>query len=328
MSTPILEIRQPGRRPLRVLVSEPLDLGRSCDGILLADPDVSRTHAEVRREGDTILVQDKGSTNGTSLNGITISGSVRLLPEDVVVLGQTELRVLYLAADEVGAVVAADDAVVKSRHSGGADIRQTSIDRIAEAVEDELPDMQSLSGDGDTLTIVFSDIESSTEMALRVGDVVWFGVLGVHNEIIRRHLKAYGGTEIKSQGDGFMLTFPSTRRAVLFCIDVQRELAEREKEDAETAIRIRIGLHTGEAIMDETGDLFGKHIIVAARVANLADGGEILCSSVVRDIASSRGDISFGEPRQATLKGIAEEATLYEVVWLQPEEGWTQPQKG
>ena len=118
-----------------------------------------------------------------------------------------------------------------------------------------------------------------------------------------------------------MLTFPSTRRAVLFCIDVQRELAKREKEEPEKAIRIRIGLHTGEAIMDESGDLFGKHIIVAARVANLADGGEILCSSVVREIASSRGDIEFGPPRPATLKGIAEEATLYEVIWVEASEG-------
>jgi len=328
VTIPILEIRQPGRRRLQVLVSEPLDIGRACDGILLADPDLSRTHAEIRPDGDGLAIRDLGSTNGTSVNGQRISGAVRLVPEDVVRLGQTELRIVHLdAAARVGAeagtagsaVLAADDDVVVRTSGGDDDIRQTSIDRIADAVEDQLPDVKALRGDGDTVTIVFSDIESSTEMALRVGDTAWFEVLGVHNEIIRRHLKAYGGTEIKSQGDGFMLTFPSTRRAVQFCIDVQRELAEREQESPDTAIRIRIGLHTGEAIMDESGDLFGKHIIVAARIANLADGGEILCSSVVREIASSRGDLEFGEPRPVELKGIEGERLVYQVVWRETE---------
>jgi adenylate cyclase len=325
VSIPILEIRQPGRRRLQIVVSERLDIGRACDGILLADPDVSRTHAQIRPEGDTLAIKDLGSSNGTLWNGLAISGEARLVPEDLVRLGQTELRLVYLPASananagtDGSMVAVGDDAVVRS--SGGAGgVRETSIDRIAEAVEDELPDVKALRGDGDTVTIVFSDIESSTEMALRVGDTVWFEVLGIHNEIIRRHLKAYGGTEIKSQGDGFMLTFPSTRRGVQFCIDVQRELAERERQDPDTAIRIRIGLHTGEAIVDETGELFGKHIIVAARVANLADGGEILCSSVVREIASSRGDLEFGEPRAVVLKGIEGEALVYQVLWKESE---------
>ena len=324
VSIPILEIHQQGRRRLQVLVSEPLDIGRACDGILLADPDLSRRHAEIRPDGDGLAIRDLGSTNGTSVNGQPISGAVRLVPDDVVRLGQTELRVVRLSADagagaDEAAAPAADDAVVVRTSGGGDDIRHTSIDLVADAVEDQLPDVQALRGDGDTVTIVFSDIESSTEMALRVGDTAWFEVLGVHNEIIRRHLKAYGGTEIKSQGDGFMLTFPSTRRAVQFCIDVQRELAERERETPDTVIRIRIGLHTGEAIMDESGDLFGKHIIVAARIANLADGGEILCSSVAREIASSRGDLEFGEPRAVELKGIEGEQFVYQVVWKEPE---------
>lgn len=322
MNIPILEIRQPGRRCLQVVVSEPLEIGRACDGILLADPDVSRRHAELRPEGATIAIRDLGSSNGTSVNGETISGAVRLIAGDRVRLGQTEIRLSPLGASDggpEGSTASGADAVVVRAAGGDEEVRQTSIDRVADAVEDELPDLKSLQGDGDTVTIVFSDIEASTTMALRVGDTAWFEILGVHNEIIRRHLKAFGGTEIKSQGDGFMLTFASTRRAVQFCIDVQRELAEREKEEPDNAIRIRIGLHTGEAIMDERGDLFGKHIIVAARIANLADGGEILCSSVVHEIASSRGDLQFGEGRTVQLKGIDGDQRVYEVVWEERE---------
>jgi adenylate cyclase len=319
VTSPILEIRQPGRRPLQVVVSEPLEIGRACDGILLADPDVSRRHAEVRREGDALVIHDQGSTNGTAVNGLTISGDVHLTPEDVVTVGQTELRLVYLpieaGAPEPVTAPAPADAVVRGRTSRGDSVRLTSIDRVADAVEEHLPDVRALRGDGDTVTIVFSDIESSTEMALRLGDTAWFDRLGVHNEIIRRHLTIYGGTEIKAQGDGFMLTFPSTRRALQFCIDVQRELAEREREDAETAIRVRIGLHTGEAIVDDTGDLFGRHIIIAARVANLANGAEILCTGVVREIAASRGDMQFGELREVSLKGIEGLTVVYQVLW-------------
>src|SRR4029453_1749255 len=116
-------------------------------------------------------------------------------------------------APEPATAAAAVDAVVRGRTTGGDSVRLTSIDRGADAVEEHLPDVQALRGDGDTVTIVFSDIESSTEMALRLGATAWFERLGVHNELIRRHLKVYGGIEIKAQGDGFMLTFPSTRRA-------------------------------------------------------------------------------------------------------------------
>ena len=131
----------------------------------------------------------------------------------------------------------------------------------------------------------------------------WFDVLGIHNDIVRRNVATFGGKEIKSQGDGFMLTFPSARKAVQACISVQQELGVLAHRSPDVAVRIRIGLHTGEAIVDDEGDLFGKHIIIAARVANLADGGQILASRVVREIASSRGDLDFGPGREGRAQG-------------------------
>jgi adenylate cyclase len=74
-------------------------------------------------------------------------------------------------------------------------------------------------------------------------------------------------------------------------------------------------MHTGEAIVDRSGDLFGRHVIVAARVANLADGGEILVSSLVREIVAARGDITFGPPRDVKLKGIDGNHIVYAVDW-------------
>ncbi|MEL7209044.1 MAG: adenylate/guanylate cyclase domain-containing protein, partial [Actinomycetota bacterium] len=168
--------------------------------------------------------------------------------------------------------------------------------------------------DGDTVTVVFSDIESSTEQALRLGDERWFEVLSGHNDLVRSQLRRFGGSEIKAQGDGFMLTFPSARRAVRFAMAVQTDLEDGDL-GGDDGIRIRIGLHTGEAIVDDVGDLFGKHIIVAARVANEAQGGEILVSSVVREIVSSRGDIDFGPERSVALKGISDDYVVHPVTW-------------
>jgi adenylate cyclase len=186
---------------------------------------------------------------------------------------------------------------------------------VAAAVQEQPPTVQSAAGDGDTITIVFSDIESSTEQALRLGDARWFDVLGTHNRIVRTNLRHFGGREIKSQGDGFMLTFNSARKAVQFCVAVQQELEKWDRDNPDDAVRIRIGAHTGEAIVDDDGDLFGKHIIVAARIANLADGAEILVSHVVKEITSSRGDLEFGPGRSVDLKGIEEAYKVHQVLW-------------
>ena len=165
------------------------------------------------------------------------------------------------------------------------------------------------------MTIVFSDIESSTEQAIALGDEKWFEALSAHNGIIRTALKKYGGTEIKSQGDGFMLSFPSARRALQCCVEIQRDLTAFAEENPDQGVRIRIGLHTGEAIVDDDGDLFGKHIILAARIANLADGEQILASGLVREITSSRGDVAFGSSKEVELKGIAGTYHVHEVDW-------------
>lgn len=76
-------------------------------------------------------------------------------------------------------------------------------------------------------------------------------------------------------------------------------------------------MHTGEALADPDGDLFGRHVIVAARIANLANGGEVLISSLVHAIVSATGDFTFGSPRLVELKGIPGGHTVYDVNWQQ-----------
>src|SRR5262249_60321498 len=92
MGFALLEVRQPGRRPLVLAVEHEVEFGRDCDGLLLVDPEVSRRHAVVRLEGDTLVLEDLGSTNGTTLNGERLHGRAPMTATDVAPLGGAELR--------------------------------------------------------------------------------------------------------------------------------------------------------------------------------------------------------------------------------------------
>jgi class 3 adenylate cyclase len=77
---------------------------------------------------------------------------------------------------------------------------------------------------------------------------------------------------------------------------------------------VRIGVHTGEALKD-ADKFFGKTVILAARIADQATGGEILASTLVRDLTASTGDIAFGDEREASLKGISSLQHLVPIRW-------------
>ena len=303
---PIVVVSEPGRARIRVQATEfPLEIGRDCGGLLLTDPQISRRHLEISSDdGLTVTVTDLASTNGTLVDGNPLAGSRRIRTDETVRFGATTL-------------------VVESTHRGHAMDRSldpttaTSIDLVAAAVAAAPTGLAPIVPDGGTVTIVFSDIEDSTRRAIELGDERWMALLGVHNTLIRRHLERHGGTEIKAQGDGFMLSFPSARRAVDCMVDVQRSLATHARSRPTDGLRIRVGAHTGEVIQDEAGDLFGRHVIVAARIANSAKGGEILVSSLLREIVESRGDLLFGPSRTVWLKGLDESHTVHPVEWDQ-----------
>ncbi len=113
-----------------------------------------------------------------------------------------------------------------------------------------------------------------------------------------------------------MLTFASVSKALGFASDVQRAVESDDGPD----LRVRIGAHTGEAIADATGDLYGRHVNLAARVANLAHGGQILTSFVVREIALGHDEFRFGDLILADLKGFTDPQPVYELLWDQPDE--------
>jgi class 3 adenylate cyclase len=165
-----------------------------------------------------------------------------------------------------------------------------------------------------TVTILFTDIAHSTELAERIGDQRWMGVLGAHNALVREQLNRHGGTEVKHHGDGFMAVFPSARRALLCSIGIQRSMAGYRQGHPDTPVDVRIGLHTGEVIEDD-GDYFGRNVILAARIADVAAGGEILASGLVKELADSGGDLGFDGGRDVELKGMSRTWRVHTVNW-------------
>lgn len=189
----------------------------------------------------------------------------------------------------------------------------TSVDEVASSVGSERPSLRPAAAPDGTVTILFSDIEGSTALNERLGDVRWLELLRAHQALVREQVHAHGGFEVKAQGDGFMIAFPSARRAVQCARAIQEAIESQLGDHANGPIRLRIGLHTGEAIREEA-DFYGKNIVLAARIADQARGGEILASSVVKQLTDSAGDLGFENERELELDGLAGTHRVYKVI--------------
>jgi class 3 adenylate cyclase len=195
--------------------------------------------------------------------------------------------------------------------------RQTPIARMLSWFEEERPDLRTVAAPDGTVTILFTDIQDSTALNERLGDGGWMRVLRAHNRIVRDCIREHGGYEVKSQGDGFMIAYPSARQGLKCAIDMQRTLANADLEGLDEPLRVRIGLHTGEAIR-EGDDFFGRSVTLAARLGDRADGSEILTSAVVRELLGAGDEIEFEDVGEAQLKGLRGSEHLYRVRWQEP----------
>jgi class 3 adenylate cyclase len=311
---PIVVIEEPGRQPLLVAVVQTLEVGRECSGIVLTDPAISRRHLVVVPHGHTVRVTDLGTTNGSTVGGCALEPNHLLRVGDAVKFGACTLGVIGAPGPVAGGTSTRDTRATSGADAAIHSLRATSIDIVADAVMNESlrPPVEK---DVGTVTVVFSDIEGSTTRAVELGDSAWMQVLDTHNTIVRRMVARHRGTEVKAQGDGFMLSFRSAHGAIACMVDVQRALAAHGTAQPLQAVRVRAGMHTGEVIHDEDGDIFGRHVIMAARLSAHAQGGEVLVSSLVREIVEPRGDVHFGTSRTVDLKGLGGTHLVHPVSW-------------
>jgi class 3 adenylate cyclase len=160
-------------------------------------------------------------------------------------------------------------------------------------------------------TIVFTDLEGSTDLTQRLGDAKAMAVLRDHDRIIREAIGRHGGSEVKHTGDGLMAAFPSVSGAIESALAIQRGFAELG--GADIPLRVRIGMSAGEPVT-EGDDFFGAAVQLAARLTDRAKPGTVLVSSAVRDLALGKGFV-FEKRGSLRPKGFSEPIQTFEVVW-------------
>jgi class 3 adenylate cyclase len=153
------------------------------------------------------------------------------------------------------------------------------------------------------VTILFSDVEGSTGLRTERGDVVAHRILRSHEDVVRRCVEAHDGREVKALGDGFMVAFASVRKALACAIAIQQGLEERNAESPGEELKVRIGINTGEVVV-EGDDIYGQAVNAAARIASRAKGEEILVSEIVRQLAGSGPEFRFADRGRYRLKGF------------------------
>jgi DNA-binding NarL/FixJ family response regulator len=153
-------------------------------------------------------------------------------------------------------------------------------------------------------TVMFSDIVSSTERAVEVGDRRWREELDRHDELVRRELVEHGGREIKTTGDGFLAVFDAPTRAIRCAVAIREGLRG-------LGIDVRIGLHTGEVEL-RGEDVGGIAVNIGSRVADEGSAGDVLATSTVKDLVSG-SRIGFADLGERQLKGVGDRWRLFAV---------------
>lgn len=155
------------------------------------------------------------------------------------------------------------------------------------------------------LAVLFTDIVGSTQLASRLGDERWTGLLQAWEEAARHAVDAAAGTWVKSTGDGALATFASTDAA----LECGIQLVQTSRR---LGLQVRTGVHAGQCEQRGDGDVGGIAVHVAARIADRAGDGKVLTSGTVRDLVMG-SDWNFAGRGEHELAGVAGSWMLYEL---------------
>jgi class 3 adenylate cyclase len=162
---------------------------------------------------------------------------------------------------------------------------------------------------GATLTLLFTDVAGSTELLRRLGDDAGAAALNEHFALLRAEVRRHGGEEVKSLGDGLMVTFASASRAVACAMAMQQAVSARGGQP-----KLRVGLHAGEPARIG-GELLGTPVVVAKRLCDAAQPGQIVASELISGLVGSRGGHEFRPLGALDLKGVGAPVSACEVRW-------------
>jgi adenylate cyclase len=152
-----------------------------------------------------------------------------------------------------------------------------------------------------TVTVVFTDLEGFTAYTAAHGDAAATALLQRHHRAVGPVVRTMAGRLVKRLGDGLLLCFADAEQAVLAAVELL--------DTAPEPLTLRCGAHSGEALVTKR-DVMGHVVNVAARVTELAKGGEVLVTTAVREAAGDVPGIAFGRARARRLKGVSEKVPV------------------
>ena len=162
--------------------------------------------------------------------------------------------------------------------------------------------------------IVFTDLVASTPLQVALGDRTFEHFRRRHFDELRASVREHGGTDVKSMGDGLMLTFTSVLGALNCCRAMHRAVSVSTLREYASDLAIRVSLHAGEVTFFE-GDVYGTPVVVAQRLNAAASGGQILTSRLVKELIEGHSEYDFVSLGAIELKGFAAPIDAYEVGW-------------
>jgi class 3 adenylate cyclase len=211
-----------------------------------------------------------------------------------------------------GAVLGPD--LVRRRASGptgaGRAASQASVVKVSSQLGTSAQPRQHAPGRR-WVAVMFTDIVGSTRLNEALGDVEWHRLLASHRSLVRRAVTERDGTEVGTAGDGALARFDHPTSAVLCAIDIQRSIDD-QRESHSFVPQVRIGIHAGETVEDD-GDLVGRVVNLASRVASEAGAGEILVTEPVADQLVPSLEVEDRGLRP--LKGLTQPRHLLAIRW-------------
>jgi adenylate cyclase len=194
--------------------------------------------------------------------------------------------------------------------------RPSAIDAIAAALDPGMLDIGQLSSPDGAMTLLLADIEEADTAEQQLGQERWAALLRDHEVLVRQLVSRHTGQVVKAEGDGFLASFASAHAGLHCAVALQRTLAGGPGRPAgPTAGRLRAGLHSGFVIAANPDQLMGRNVVLAARIAAQARGGEILVSSALKQYTEQDPSFQFQERGEFHFKGLHGEHSLFAVVW-------------
>ena len=190
--------------------------------------------------------------------------------------------------------------------------QMSSIDVIASALEPVAPALGRMSSPDGAVTLMLSDIAEADAAAQQLGAERWEQLVRDHHLLVEQILARHDGQVARFQGDGFLASFGSAHAGLHAAVDLQRTFSAAPTDDQ--SLSVRVGLHSG-FVIGNPEQMMGRNVVLAARIAGQAKGGEILVSSTAKEYTETDPSFQFEERGEFHFKGLLGEHIVYAVSW-------------